>query len=213
MPNLIIILKTMALLLTLSTFSFFVYSAKPMSENDLGNVSAVTGDNIINLLGSPSAGLRDDNADLTFNSEDDLDLDFSTENPDASNDVFETVKASEDLTEEELKALYEDSHRTSIDNIGAVDTSVYDEAIAAAKQTVGKADSFSASRSEIIYLDKNVHHDMTKLNNNSVIVTRDLYIDLLTIDKLSTTANGTSAGSIYLSDWRSQGTSKIVIND
>jgi len=200
MQYLMITTKTLALIVTFSIISFYAYSARPLSESDLDNVSAVTGDNILNLFGAPAAGLTsDDNAELTLPGKD---------------DDIEEAKANETAVNEELKSLDEKNDDPSLlPDSDSIDISAYEEAINASKETVGTASTSHASSSEIRYLDKNVHHEMTPLNTNSVKVVRDMFIDRLTIDDLRTNREGDSAGSIYLSDWRSQGSATLVTDD
>ena len=55
---------------------------------------------------------------------------------------------------------------------------------------------------------------MREINNGGVAVSRDLLIDLLKIENLrgNNTDESRSAGSVYLSDWRSQGDTRINIS-
>lgn len=204
---------TTTTLISLSLISLNIYAAKPMTEDDLGSVSAETGNNILNLLGAPAAGLT---------------IDISNDSPSSSNTKFSNLTASEatstpaqydtthegettnDFAIEEIKSLENSSDFSqNLAPNNDVDISAFEEAIYASKQTIGVANSLEFSNSEIRYFDKDVHHNLTILSDNKVTISRDLQIDLLKVDKLNTTKDGPSAGSIYLSDWRSQGTTRI----
>jgi len=196
-------IKALVSLLALSATSFYAHSAKPMTENDLGEVSAVTGDHILNMFGAPAAGLTIDQAE-TISSNEEI----------AATNKKETYKegnTTEVFANAEIKSLESESSEQPLSSPSIdVDISVFEEAIYASKQTIGVATTLNSSNSEIQYFDKNMHHELTVLSNNNVKITRDLHIDLLKIDKLNTTADGPSAGSIYLSDWRSRGSAHMV---
>jgi len=188
---------TFVSLITLSLVSLNIQAAKPMTEDDLGNVSAETGDNILNILGAPAAGLTIDQTDDTSSSSGE----YSTYQEGETTQVFAA---------KEIKSLVNDSISHTNDVLEQeVDISAFEEAIYASKQTIGIATSRDYSNSEIRYFDKDVHHELTIISNNNIETTRDLYIDLLSIDQLNTSKDGPSAGSIYLSDWRSQGTTTV----
>lgn len=195
--------KNFARLITLSLISINIQAAKPMTEDDLGSVSAEAGDNILNLLGAPAAGLTIDHADTN-----------SDGNTAASSseqyDTYNEGETTKDFAIEEIKSL----ENVSINQPNAfpdhdVDISAFEEAIYASKQTIRIATSLDFSNSEIRYLDKDMHHNLTVISENNINISRDLQIDLLKVDKLNTSEDGPSAGSIYLSDWRSQGTTRI----
>ena len=191
---------TVISLITLCLASLNTHAAKPMTEGDLGNVSAETGDNILNYFGAPAAGLT-------------IDSDGSQEEfePQASeqHDTYKEGETTEVFAIEEIKSLEENSKSQTNLLTEEVNIGAFEEAIYASKQTIGVATSLEFSNSEIKYLDKNVHHDLTVISNDNIKVSRDMHIDILKVDKLNTTENGPSAGSIYLSDWNSQGSTTV----
>lgn len=187
---------TFVSLVALSLVSLNLHAARAMTEDDLGNVSAETGSNILNLFGAPAADLTIEQSETATASE--------------QHDIYKEGETTEVFAVEEIKSLENKSiNNTSESSVQDLDISAFEEAIYANKQTVGIATSLDYSNSEIKYFNKNMHHDLTINTDNNIETTRDLYIDLLTIDKLNTTKDGPSAGSIYLSNWRSQGTTSI----
>ena len=187
---------TFVSLVALSLVSLNLHAARAMTEDDLGNVSAETGSNILNLFGAPAADLTIEQSETATASE--------------QHDIYKEGETTEVFAVEEIKSLENKSiNNTSESSVQDLDISAFEEAIYANKQTVGIATSLDYSNSEIKYFNKNMHHDLTINTDNNIETTRDLYIDLLTIDKLNTTKDGPSAGSIYLSNWRSQGTTTI----
>ncbi|MFT5718332.1 MAG: hypothetical protein ACI9T7_002539 [Oleiphilaceae bacterium] len=185
-------------LITLSLITSNIEAAKPMTEDDLGGVSAETGDNILNIFGAPAAGLT-------------IDQDYTSTSPSEQQDTYQEGDTTEVFALEEIKSLENSSINQTIEPlVQDVDISVFEEAIYASKQTVGTANLLDFSSSEIRYFDKDVHHKLTIISNNNIETTRDLYIDLLTVKELNTTEGGPSAGSIFLSDWRSQGKTSII---
>lgn len=182
-----------------STYSF---AAKPMTETDLGDVSAETGSNILNLLGAPAAGLTIEQGDAE---------DYASSISSEQQKTYKEGETTAIFAIEEIKSLEKDSMiHTGKEPDLDVDISAFEEAIYASKQTIGIATSLDFSNSEIKYFDKDVHHDLTIISDNNIKVTRDLKIEQLSIDELKTTDNGPSAGSIYLSDWISQGSTRIL---
>jgi hypothetical protein len=189
---------TFVSLISLSLITSSIEAAKPMTENDLGGVSAETGDNILNLLGAPAAGLT-------------IDQDYTSSPLDEQHDTYQEGETTEVFAIEEIKSLENnDINKTAQPSEQDVNIGDFEEAIYASKQTIGIATSLDFSNSEIRYFNKNFHHDATIITNNNIETTRDLYIELLSVDKLNTSEDGPSAGSIYLSDWRSQGTTSII---
>jgi hypothetical protein len=191
---------TFVSLIALSLITSNIQAAKPMTEDDLGGVSAETGDNLLNLLGAPAAGLTiDDDGDYTPS---------SLAEP---HDTYKEGETTEVFAMNEIKSLENNSINQAVLPLEQdVDISTYEEAIYASKQTIGVATSLDFSSSEIRYFDKNMNHDVNIITNNNIATTRDLYIDLLSIDKLNTSEDGPSAGNIYLSNWRSQGKTTVT---
>lgn len=189
---------TFVSLIALSLITSNIEAAKPMTEDDLGGVSAETGDNILNILGAPAAGLT-------------IDEDYTSPSHSEQHDTYKEGDTTEVFAIKEINLLENNSiNLTAQPSEQDIDISAFEEAIYASKQTIGIATSLDYSNSEIIYYDKNMHHDVNIITNNNVATTRDLYIESLSIDKLNISKDGPSAGNIYLSDWRSQGKTTII---
>jgi len=194
--------KALVSLLTFSAISMYAHSAKPMNETDLSSVSAVTGENILNLFGAPAAGLSIDQAEPLATSSKKVAL--------SEDEIYQESSTTEIFAEAELESLEKSSSKQAPPSNLDIDISAFEEAIYASEKTIGVATSLNSSNSEIRYSNNKVHHDLTVTTGNDIKVSRDLHIDLLKVDDLRTSAEGPSAGSIYLSDWRSKGTTHIV---
>jgi len=183
----------------------YAHSAKPMNENDLGSISAVSGENILSLFGAPAAGLSIEQAGALATSSKNTTL--------SKNETYEEGSTTEVFAEAELESLEKDSSEQVPPPNLNIDISAFEEAIYASKLTTGIATSLDSSNSEIQFFNKNMNRNLTVITGNDIKVSRDLHIDLLKIDDLRTSAEGPSAGSLYLSDWRSKGTTHMVTRE
>jgi hypothetical protein len=173
-----------------------------MSESDLEFVSATTGSNILNIFGASQAGLKID--------------DTETQEIPGSSAKLETEKyqegeATNPIAQKELDAIEEGKlQKTTTTPEFSIPQETENSIIKSNLQTTGNASVFSTS-SEIKYKTTNVHHEMKTIENGGVSVSRDLQIDLLKLENLSGDQidNSRSAGSIYLSNWNSQGDTRI----
>jgi len=199
-PNALIFwpLTYFAIFISLNTLAF-----ETLSERDLQKVSAVSGRNIINILGAPSAGIKTDS--LKKN-------DTSSKNI-SKEQLNSTHKTVDELTSNSMRSFKEGTITTSISSEAETLTqNDIKHAIDVNKQTINTALS-KTSNSEIQYKDGNISHEMQVLNNGQVEVTRDLSIDLLKVENLRIDENANSMGNIYLSSWRSQGTTQMITHD
>ena len=181
-------------------FTFFVSSAfavQPLSESDMDNVSAETGQNILNVFGPAAAGLTEDYT------------------PSKQQENGETQHASEVATNvlndiEQDVLTTDDNSQTDSSNLTFEEAQA---AIEAGVKVVGEAfhREGDSTTSEIQYSEKDFHHEAEFLVDGSVIHNRDLQIDLLKLENLrgGYDDNNPSAGNIYLSDWQSRGSTRI----
>jgi hypothetical protein len=179
-----------------------IFAVQPMSESDLEVVSATTGSNILNIFGASQAGLTVDDSG-TVNQE------VSTVKLNSEN--YSEGEATKHIALNELRTIEEDSLQTPSNSTELIISNQSQVTLLKVnEQTKGNASVFSTN-SEINYKTSNVHHQMRNIEDGGVAVSRDLQIDLLKLENLrgDNLDDGRSAGSIYLSDWRSQGDTRI----
>jgi len=119
--------------------------------------------------------------------------------------------ATQEFATAELRTAEENAAKQNAPiNSFALDYSSVSDDIAKSQVTVGQATAFTTT-SEIRYEQGNFNHEMRELDNGGVAVTRDLTIDLLKIENLRGDHYDESrnAGSVFLSNWRSRGDTKI----
>jgi hypothetical protein len=187
----------LAFLLPLSTFAI-----QPMSESDLEVVSAITGSNILNIFGASQAGLKID--DSKSESTEATSVNLNTEK-------FNEGEATKPVALSELRTIEEDTLKHQHNSELLLSKGTQETVLSLNKQTTTNASAFSTS-SEINYKTSNVSHEMRNIENDGVAVSRDLQIDLLKLENLrgDNLDDGRSAGNIYISDWRSQGDTRII---
>ncbi len=175
----------------LISFASLSMAVQPMSESDMDGVAFDSGQNLLNIYGSPEAGLRDDDLVDTKHQE---------------------SKEALPVASLEVKSL-EDNASKGGDGveISNADPVAYNEAISASEEVLGTASAFTTD-SEIRYKKQSVHHESTPIENGGVSVVRDLAIDQLKLENLrgDNYEQERSAGSIYISNWRSQGETRII---
>lgn len=185
--------KTFFSLLLITASVYFVsapHAAQPLTESDLGNVSAEIGPNFLNIFGAPAAGVSDDV----------LTTDTSIEGEETD------VISSSELEDIEIDQL----ERTSSTELPIIDSATAHESIEASVRTNGQAEVFDTS-SEIQFLNKDFHHELEVEELNQVTHTRDLSVDMLKLENLKGDHDDPNrhAGSIYISDWHSRGFTRI----
>ena len=185
-----------ALGITFLLWSCVAGAVQPLTESDMDNVSVETGQNILDIFGAAAAGL-----------EDDID---PNEGAEESKDTVSKDAAQFTLQDNEQEAaepsIADSPSYTSFEDAQA--------AIEASAKTVGTASVFKTS-SEIQYNDKDFSHKADFARDGSVLHTRDLKIDLLKLENLRGDYNDSerSAGSIYLSNWESRGSTRMQVKD
>tara|TARA_R110001592_G_scaffold178865_1_gene420133 strand:- start:1462 stop:2097 length:636 start_codon:yes stop_codon:yes gene_type:complete len=178
-----------------------VLAVQPMSESDLEVVSATTGSNILNIFGASQAGLKVDG----YDSEDKVSSPAKLEA-----ESFDEGEATKPIALNALRAIEDDNFHTPNNKDLAISKASQFTILKINEQTTGSTSLFTTS-SEINYKTSNVHHEMREIRNGGVAVSRDLQIDSLKIENLrgNYLDESRSAGSIYISDWRSQGDTRI----
>lgn len=171
------------------------YTSLEMSEMDMDDVSAVSGLNILNIHGAPAGGLMHENEEPVVLGEELNEWGFSEE----AENTQEV--ANQEIDKIENNAVNENTPVELVETPTVIENSEFQ----------GEAQNFTTS-SEITYQKQNFNHEMTKLDNGSISISRDLYIDSLKIENLRGAHydESRSAGSIYLSDWQSRGDTTIT---
>ncbi|MFT6028942.1 MAG: hypothetical protein ACI8O8_000673 [Oleiphilaceae bacterium] len=186
--------------------SFPTFAVQPMSESDLEIVSATTGSNILNIFGASQAGLKIDDSGLGNTESKSIIL---------NTERFNEGEATKPVALNSLRSIEVDNLKTPNNYTDfTISNDAQKTVLKINEQTSGNASAFNTS-SEINYKTSNVHHDMRYIENGGVAVSRDMQIDLLKIENLrgDSLDDGRSAGSIFLSDWRSQGDTRIITSD
>jgi len=179
-----------------------VNAVQPMSESDLEFVSATTGSNILNIFGASQAGLKIDDTETQ---------EIPSSSAKLETEKYQEGEATNPIAQKELNAIEEGKlQKSNTIPEFTIPQETENSLIKSNLQTTGNASVFSTS-SEIKYKTTNVHHEMKTIENGGVSVSRDLQIDLLKLENLSGDQidNSRSAGSIYLSNWNSQGDTRI----
>jgi len=186
-------------------------SMTEMTESDLDNISAEAGFSLLNIFGAPAAGLTDDAPfdEQEGDKETTSDFQISSGNR-LDEEENNTRKTAEDkLGDIESDQLEAEVHiNTPIlsfnEVLGSLKAS--EETIIKASALVGR-DQDDTTTNELQYQNQDYHHGLEVLGKNEVINTRDLQIDLLKLENLRGDHfdDSRSVGSIYISDWHSQG--------
>lgn len=199
-----LIKQVLAVSFSLLLFITQAFAVQPMTESDLEVVSATTGSNILNVFGNSKAGLKID-----------LEGDAPISDTPLNSEQFQEGEATKPIALNQIRTLEDDSNPTpnNTNSEVVVSNSSQSAILKLNEQTTGNASLFSTN-SEIKYKNNNFNHEMRLINNDAVAVSRDLQIDQLKLENLrgDGTDDGRSAGSIYLSDWHSQGDTRIFSN-
>lgn len=170
------------------------FAVEPLSEDDMGDLALDSGQNILQMYGATAAGLR---LEIEGNDNDQK----RTEQEEASNETsIETAKSTLKSIEEQLTEEFNNDRQdlTLDPNLQAI--------IKPVERVVGQATAFDTT-SEIRYDKDKFKHDATFNPDGSVQHDRDLSIDLLKFENLSSDNldDQSTIGSIYISDWTSEG--------
>ena len=170
------------------------YTSLEMSETDMEDISAISGLNILNVHGAPAGGLMHENEEPVAAAEELNEWGFSES------------ESTQELAKQEIDKLEHNTVKEIDPDILVETPSIIDNST-----FQGEAVNFTTS-SEISYKKQNFNHEMTTLDNGSISISRDLYIDSLKIENLRGAHydESRSAGSIYLSDWQSRGDTTIT---
>jgi len=227
--------KLISLLLfsiTLGLFSPTIYAAElvpevtempemtEMTEGDLDNVSAEAGLNLLNIFGAPAAGLTDDapvGGGLEGDKEVENNFQVSPRNQLDTEEDNTRKTAEGELIDIESDQL----HVEVLINIPILSLDEVDNSLKAAEVTFSQAsalagrDPDNTTTSQLYYQNKNYHHDLEILGPNEIISTRDVVVDLLTLENLRGDhfSDPTDYGSIYISNFRSQGSTHTRVHD
>lgn len=179
-----------------------VHAVQPMTETDLEIVSAITGDNILNIFGASQAGLTVDTDKNSITSQPTLKTEKYQAGETTSKKLMHQIQQSS-----ELPAYTMESTSNTLPDASGVST------LLKSNEYSTKSSDLNTTSSEINYQSSNFKKERRSLENGGVGITRDLQIDLLKLENLrgDQTDESRNAGSIYLSDWHSRGDTRIVI--
>lgn len=169
-------------------------AVQPLSEDDMDGVSAETGQNILDIFGPTAAGLEEDDDSASSETE---------ETKETKAIAARILEDAEDQNSQQDSATQPQLSFEEIEN-----------ALEAGISVTGSAQVFDTS-SEIQYREQDFHHEARFLADGTVIHERDLYIDVLKLENLrgDDSGGGDSLGSIYLHDWKSQGSTRMTVDD
>lgn len=195
------------LMLLLSVLSVHALAVQPMTETDLEIVSASTGNNILNIYGSSQAGLKIDESDIR---------NLSTSEVKLSQEKYSEGEAATPAAINKLQYIEQKNLQTSDNDVLAPSISnVTQTTIVKLNEFTSGEAAINSTNSQINYKTSNVNHEMRNIENGGVAVSRDLQVDLLKLENLRgiNVDDGRSAGSIYLSNWRSLGDTRIISSE
>lgn len=186
-------------LFTVVIFSSAVLGIEPMSENDLGGFALDSGNGLLQVYGPAAAGLR-------------IEIEGQEEEPPKDDAVEKdgTRKAASNLKSIEERLTEEFTKST--ENL-ELDPNL-ESLIKIRERVVGKAASFDTT-SEIQYDKDKFKHDASFNDDGSVQHDRDIYVDLLKLENIGgdNLEDPSIIGSIYISDWTSEGSTTTQIRD
>ena len=211
----------------LVVFSMYSLPSQPyeaLDESDLSGISANSGLGILNIYGSPSAGLSTDNrvskSDINFG----LNLETTKGRTLTVSDLIRgelepdeasNIKESTSVANKQIQLIEERKQFTNTSSIPPhFDESQIEKEIEDSKQRVllNQSPNPNNSNSETRYKEGNHKIVMRELENNVVQVIHDVVIDLIKIENLSFDDNNTSFGNIYLSNVTAHTDTKTFIH-
>ncbi|KZZ58406.1 MAG: hypothetical protein MK096_04100 [Oleiphilaceae bacterium] len=181
----------------LMSFSFFAYAVEPLSENDMSDLALDSGSGLLQIYGPTAAGLRVEA------------LGKNEEPPENESTDDTSIKSAESTIKSLEDQLTEEFQRERPDlefdpNLQAI--------VKPNERVVGDAASFD-TLSQIQYNKSNFKHEATFNSDGSVQHDRDLQIDLLKFENIGgdDLNDPSTIGSIYISDWTSQGSTTTQV--
>lgn len=185
--------QTILLFLLAPMISAPLHAVEPMSEEAMGSMALESGQDFIQIYGPTSAG-------LTIDIDDESDSKKTSASESADDTAIAATKQTIADLEKQLIEEFETAKASGDTDIGQAALLKGDSII------VGQAGAFDTT-SEISYKDGAFKHDAKFNKDGSVEHTRNLQVDMLKFENLSSdAANDNSFGSIYISDWSSRGT-------
>jgi len=166
-----------------------------MDESDLGGVSALAGNNILSIYGTPAAGLSTDI--------DEKDKQISSTS--LSTNSYQESEATTDFAKNEIRTIEENSSK-SVNTLAVfhTDETAYDQAIHDAEEVINESSFQSTSTtSEVLYKEGNISHKMTPISNNSISMQTDVLIDQFRFESLKgNDDNRPDVGQLFLSNFQ-----------
>ncbi len=185
-------------------FSAALSAVQPLNELDLGDVSADAGVNVLNLYGMPAAG-------ITVDTSEDVPLEgLSLTLPETKHSEGEEAVPAAEQRLSELERSLQSLIKTDGEE-GSVSVAIIEKIVAATDITLREA-SVVDNNSSIRYRSDDFQHSTDFVDPDTISINRKLLIERLSFENLSgdNGDSGRSAGSIYISNWSSQGGARIV---
>jgi len=185
----------------LMQISFFAHSVEPLSEKDMSDLALESGNSILKIYGATAAGIRVE----AIGKEDDTETKDKEETDDTG---VKAARSTLKNIEEQITKEFQQEFSTS-----ALDPQLT-AIIKPVEQVVGNAAAFD-TYSEIRYNKENFKHEAKFNADGSVQHDRDLQIDLLKFENIGgdDLDDPSTIGSIYISDWTSQGSTTTQMRE
>ena len=179
------------------SFSFLAHAVEPLSENDMSDLALDSGSGLLQIYGPTAAGLRVE----ALGKNEEAPENESTDDTSIKS-AESTIKSLEDQLTEEFQRERPDLEFDP--NLQAI--------VKPNERVVGDAASFD-TLSQIQYNKSNFKHEATFNSDGSVQHDRDLQIDLLKFENIGgdDLNDPSTIGSIYISDWTSQGSTTTQV--
>jgi len=197
--------------------SSLVFAVEPMTEIDLGGISADIGYNPIEMFGAPSAGLVSEGYDISLNKVKPLSSPNASSSPDQEKesdssteppiDQYSEGNSTKDFASNELRDIeVSDMDKDSIITAFNIDEEAFEEAIHAGEYVVTNTKFLtSETTSEVRYKESNIHHESIIQPDGSVKGQAEVQIDVFKFEHLmGDNSEGRDAGNLIISDFAIQ---------
>lgn len=178
-------------------------AVQPLTDSAMESVSAELSQNVLNVLGSPAAGLTEDSdAQLEISQKKVSSLDDG-----ASVVATDILEDSDGSTTESQEILVDIGNSASFADIEeALSSSV------SVTRTANQDESLFGTSSEVSYQKSSYKKDIEVIDPFTVRQTRDMTIDLIALENLKGGFDDDDeiAGSIYLSNFETKGVTTLI---
>jgi len=197
-------LVVISMVISLSGFlSTNVMAVEPMTEADLGSVSADIGYDVLDVYGAPAAGLVSEGGQTS--NESSRDENESDEEASVQAEQYSEGESTQEFAANEIRSLEVDSeHKDSFIQAFGIDEKAFEEAISAGEGAVVRKTKFLTTNttSEVIYNEEDVHHESELQADGSLKGYSDIHIEQFRFEKLQgNDIENSDAGNLFLTDF------------